>query len=61
MRKLLSQDVTGGKVAEDNEQYEYEFGNLLHATEFISSEKQPCTLWIADTVTGNETKILIPK
>lgn len=49
------------KVAEGNEQYEYEFGNLAHATEFISIEKQPCTLWIADTVTSNETRIPIPE
>ena len=27
------------KVYEGDEQYEYEFGNLPHATEFISMEK----------------------
>lgn len=42
-------------------EYEYEFGNLPHAIEFISTEKQPCTLWIADTVTGNENRIPIPE
>lgn len=49
------------KVQDGNEQFEYEFGNIPHATEFISTEKQPCTLWIADTVTGNETRIQVPK
>lgn len=49
------------KVCEGSESYEYEFGNLPHAMEFISMEKQPCTLWIADTVTGNETRIPIPE
>lgn len=47
------------KVMDTEEVYEYEFGNLPHAIEFISMEKQPCTLWIADTVTGNETRIPI--
>ena len=31
------------KVIGKEEVYEYEFGNLPHATEFISMEKQPCT------------------
>lgn len=49
------------KVYEGDEQYEYEFGNLAHATEFISMEKQPCSLWIADTITGNENRMPIPE
>ena len=49
------------KAIDKEEVYEYEFGNLPHATEFISMEKQPCTLWIADTVTGDEAQILIPE
>lgn len=49
------------KVYEENILYEYEFGNLPHATEFISMEKQPCTLWIADTVTGDECQMPIPE
>lgn len=47
------------KVVQENIKYEYEFGNLLHATEFISMEKQLCTLWIADTVTGGEYQMPI--
>ena len=49
------------KVQDGKEQFEYEFGNIPHATEFISMEKQPCTLWIADTVTGDEAQIPIPE
>lgn len=45
------------KVIDGEEQYEYEFGNLPHAAEFIRSEKESCTLWIADTVTGEEQQI----
>lgn len=39
----------------------YEFGNLPHVIEFISMEKQPCSLWIADTVTGRENRIPSPE
>lgn len=49
------------KVIDTKEVYEYEFRNLPHTLEFISIEKQPCTLWIADTVTGNETRLAIPE
>ena len=49
------------KVIDKEEVYEYEFGNLPHATEFISMEKQPCTLWIADTVSGDEYRMPIPE
>lgn len=45
------------KVSEGIEQYEYEFGNLPHAAEFIRMEKESCTLWIADTVTGEEKQL----
>ena len=49
------------KVIDKEEVYEYEFGNLPHAIECISMEKQLCTLWIADTVTGDECKMPIPE
>jgi len=49
------------KVYEGNEHYEYEFGDFPHAAEFIFIEKEPCSLWIADTVTGNEIEIPLPE
>lgn len=46
---------------EEAYEYEYEFENLPHVIEFISIEKQPCSIWIADTVTDGENRIPIPE
>lgn len=47
------------KVMDAEKVYGYEFVNLSHAMGFISMEKQPCTLWIANTVTSTENRIPI--
>lgn len=45
------------RVYDDDETYEYEFGNLLHAREQQQAELFRSEIWLADTVTGEETKI----
>ena len=45
------------RVYDDDETYEYEFGNLPHAREQQQAELLKSEIWLADTVTGKETKI----
>lgn len=45
------------RVYDEDETYEYEFGNLPHALEQQRAEPLRSEIWIADTVTGDETHI----
>lgn len=45
------------RVYDEDETYEYEFGNLSHALEQQWVELLRSELWIVDTITGNETRI----
>ena len=45
------------RVYDEDEIYEYEFGNLPHAIEQQRAEPLRSEIWIADTVTGDETRI----
>jgi len=45
------------RVYDDDETYDYEFGNLPHAREQQQAEPLRSEIWLADTVTGEEIKI----
>ena len=45
------------RVYDTSEIYEYEFGNFPHAREQQEAEPLRSEIWLADTVTGEETKI----
>lgn len=46
------------RVYDEDETYEYEFGNLHHAIEQQQAEPLRSEIWLIDTVTGEEQQII---